>query len=171
LTELSFEKIQMSRYEGCPSCGSNKMEVTTIVAGNSQESTQMKGRLEDPVGGQREREILVQEQKQLMIEELCGRDMGKRTFTITPTDQFSPHPIDLAVIIKNAEVIGYKIKTKGNLGVTAVSNNNGKLRDNVNSAALSVSFLTSGAATIVGAKSEQEALDIYRDFVDVKKMK
>ena len=161
----------MSRYEGCPSCGSNKMQVTTIVAGNSQESTQMKGRLEDPVGGQREREILVQEQKQLMIEELCGRDMGKRTFTITPTDQFSPNPIDLAVIIKNAEVIGYKIKTKGNLGVTAVSNNNGNLRDNVNSAALSVSFLTSGAATIVGAKSEQEALDIYRDFVDVKKMK
>ena len=147
------------------------MEVTTTVAGNSHESTQMRDRLEDPVGGQRERKILVQEQKQLMIEELCGRDMGKRTFTITPTDQFSPNPIDLAVIIKNAEVIGYKIKTKGNLGVTAVSNNTGKLHDNVNSAALSVSFLTSGAATIVGAKSEQEALDIYWDFVDVKKMK
>jgi adenylyltransferase/sulfurtransferase len=91
--------------------------------------------------------------------------MGKRTFTITPTHQFSSDPIDLAVIIRNAEVIGFRVKTKGNLGMTAISSDDGKNSANINSSTLSVSFLTSGAATIVGAKSEQEALAIYRDFV------
>jgi adenylyltransferase/sulfurtransferase len=164
LTNLSFEKIQMSRYEDCPSCSSKKMEVTTVLAGNSQESTQL-GRLECAAGGQKEEKTLVQEQNQLIVEELCGRDMGKRTFTITPTHQFSSDPIDLATIVRNAEVIGFRVKTKGNLGMTAISSNDGKNSTNINSSTLSVSFLTSGAATIVGAKSEQEALAIYRDFV------
>ena len=168
LTELSFEKIQMSRYDGCPSCGSKKIEVTTTVAGNSQENTQTRDRLEDSVGGQKEQKILVQEEKRLIIEELCGRDMGKRTFTITPTHQFSSEPIDLGLVIRNAEAIGYRVKTRGNLGVTAIGGNNSKNSNNANSAALSVSFLTSGAATIVGAKSEHEALDIYQDFVGGK---
>src|SRR5215210_1397242 len=153
LTELSFEKIQMSRYDGCPSCGSKKIEVTTTVAGNSQENTQTRDRLEDSVGGQKEQKILVQEEKRLIIEELCGRDMGKRTFTITPTHQFSSEPIDLGLVIRNAEAIGYRVKTRGNLGVTAIGGNKSKNSNNANSAALSVSFLTSGAATIVGAKS------------------
>jgi hypothetical protein len=33
------------------------------------------------------------------------------------------------------------------------------------SSKLSVSFLTSGAATIVGAKDEEDALYIYRNFI------
>src|ERR687889_132915 len=77
LTSLSFEKIQMSRYEDCPSCGSKKIEVATILAGNSQESTQLRGRLEYAAGGQKEEKTLVQEQNRLIVEELCGRDMGK----------------------------------------------------------------------------------------------
>jgi adenylyltransferase/sulfurtransferase len=94
--------------------------------------------------------------------------MGKRTFTITPTHQFSSEPIDLGLVIRNAEAVGYRVKTRGNLGVTAIGGNNSKNINNANSAALSVSFLTSGAATIVGAKSEHEALDIYQDFVGGK---
>src|SRR5918997_767554 len=168
LTELSFEKIQMSRYDGCPSCGSKRIEVTTTVAGNSQENIQTRDRLEDSVGGQKEQKILVQEEKRLIIEELCGRDMGKRTFTITPTHQFSSEPIDLGLVIRNAEAIGYRVKTRGNLGVTAIGGNNSKNINNANSTGLSVSFLTSGAATIVGAKSEHEALDIYQGFVGGK---
>jgi adenylyltransferase/sulfurtransferase len=35
-----------------------------------------------------------------------------------------------------------------------------------NSDSLSISFMSSGAATIVGAKSEDEALSIYTRFVD-----
>ena len=168
LTNLSFEKIQMLRYEDCPSCGPKKMEVSTLMAQNSQEGTQTSSELDDTLVRRKEEMMLVQEQKQLIIEELCGRDMGKRTFTITPTNQLSSKPIDLAAIIRNANVTGFRVKTKGNMGVTAISNVTEKNSNNISSPRLSVSFLTSGAATIVGAKSEQEALAIYRDFADGK---
>jgi molybdopterin-synthase adenylyltransferase len=125
LNELSFEKVQMFRHEECPSCGSKKRIDAVKVA-----------------------------QQQLLIEELCGRDMGKRTYTVTPSE-LSP-PIDLMKIIENAESLGYQVKTRGSLGITAESNNSSKM---------SVSFLTSGAATIVGAKDEEDALSIYRTFI------
>jgi adenylyltransferase/sulfurtransferase len=89
--------------------------------------------------------------KELIIEELCGRDRGKRTWTVTPSD---PVPINLGGIVKNAESLGYQVKTRGNLGITAV-----------NSGRMSVSFLSSGAATIVGAKDEDDAVKIYKTFV------
>jgi hypothetical protein len=158
----------MLRYEDCPSCGPKKMEVSTLMAQNSQEGTQTSSELDDTLVRRKEEMMLVQEQKQLIIEELCGRDMGKRTFTITPTNQLSSKPIDLAAIIRNANVTGFRVKTKGNMGVTAISNVTEKNSNNISSPRLSVSFLTSGAATIVGAKSEQEALAIYRDFADGK---
>jgi hypothetical protein len=89
---------------------------------------------------------------ELIIEELCGRDRGKRTWTVTPIE---PAPIDLSAIIKNAESLGYNIKTRGNLGITAV-----------NSGRMSVSFLSSGAATIVGANDKEDAVKIYKTFVE-----
>jgi bacteriocin biosynthesis cyclodehydratase domain-containing protein len=125
LNELSFDKIQVFRQKECPSCGTQK--------------------------GRNEEKIIVQ---QLIIEELCGRDNGKRTYTVTPSELLSS-PISLVGIAKNAELSGYHVKTKGDLGITAISNKSGKL---------SVSFLSSGAATIVGAKDEEDAVSIYRDF-------
>jgi molybdopterin-synthase adenylyltransferase len=125
LNELSFDKIQVFRQKECPSCGTQKER--------------------------NEEKIIVQ---QLIIEELCGRDNGKRTYTVTPSELL-PSPISLVGIAKNAELSGYHVKTKGDLGITAISNKSGKL---------SVSFLSSGAATIVGAKDEEDAISIYRDF-------
>jgi len=126
LNELSFDKIHVFRQEECPSCGSKKkIEEVKLIA-----------------------------QQRLIIEELCGRDRGKRTYTVTPSELSSS--ISLIGIVKNAEALGYQVKTRGNLGITAISNNAGKL---------SVSFLTSGAATIVGAKDEEDALSIYNTFV------
>jgi adenylyltransferase/sulfurtransferase len=122
LNELSFEKIQMFRQDECPACGTVK-------------------KLEESVSV-----------KQLIIEELCGRDRGKRTWTITPSQ---PSPVNMTGIIKNAEALGYQVKTRGNLGITAI-----------NTARMSVSFLSSGAATIVGAKDEEDAVAIYKTFVD-----
>jgi adenylyltransferase/sulfurtransferase len=58
-------------------------------------------------------------------------------------------------MVKNAESLGYKVKTRGNLGITAV-----------NSGRMSVSLLSSGAATIVGAKDEEDAIKIYKTFVE-----
>jgi molybdopterin-synthase adenylyltransferase len=89
--------------------------------------------------------------QQLIIEELCGRDRGKRTWTVTPAQ---PIPVDLTGIVKNAESLGYQVKTRGNLGITAI-----------NSGKTSISFLSSGAATIVGAKDEEDAINVYKTFV------
>ena len=125
LNDLSLEKITVFRQEECPSCGTKRIDRDQL------------------------------ETKQLIIEELCGRDRGKRTYTVTPSHMSSS--LNLIGIEKNAERLGYTIKTKGELGLTIMSSNS----DN-----LSISFMTSGAATIVGAKSEDEALSIYKSFVD-----
>ena len=89
---------------------------------------------------------------QLIIEELCGRDRGKRTWTVTPAE---PVPVNLGGIVKNAESLGYQVRNRGKLGITAV-----------NTGRMSVSFLSSGAATIVGAKDEEDAISVYKTFVN-----
>jgi molybdopterin/thiamine biosynthesis adenylyltransferase/molybdopterin converting factor small subunit len=127
LNDLCLEKIQMYRHDECPSCGSKR-------------------KLKDSVLHQ-----------QLMIEELCGRDRGKRTYTVTPAEVSSP--LSLPGVERNAELLGYKVKIRGKLGMTAISN--GSEREQ-----LSVSFMTSGAATIVGAKDQEDALSIYKRFVN-----
>ncbi|MGB6671659.1 MAG: ThiF family adenylyltransferase [Candidatus Nitrosopolaris sp.] len=126
LNELSFDKIQMFRHEECFSCGPKK---------------------------ESKKEVVLQ-QEELIIEELCGRDRGKRTYTVSPSSTL-PASINLTGIVKNAESLGYDVKMRSNLGITAISTNPNKL---------SISFLTSGAATIVGAKDEEDALFIYRTF-------
>ena len=128
LNDLSLEKVSVFRQEECPSCGIKRLDTSQL------------------------------ETQQLIIEELCGRDRGKRTYTVTPAQISSS--LNLIGIEKSAERLGYTIKTKGQLGLTIMSSNS----DN-----LSISFMTSGAATIVGAKSEDEALSIYKSFVnDIK---
>lgn len=89
----------------------------------------------------------------LMVEELCGRDRGKRTYTVTPAQ--IKNDVNLLSILKNAESQGYAITSRGNLGITFSNQNK-----------LLISFLTSGAATIVGAKDKDEALDIYKSFTN-----
>jgi len=126
LNELSFDKIQMFRHEICPSCGLKRES--------------------------KKEELALQ--AELIIEELCGRDRGKRTYIVTPSSSL-PGSINLTGVAKNAELLGYDVKMKGNLGITAISTNSNKL---------SISFLTSGAATIVGAKNEGDALSIYKTF-------
>src|SRR5215472_8783891 len=126
LNELSFDKIQMFRHEICPSCGLKRES--------------------------KKEELALQ--AELIIEELCGRDRGKRTYIVTPSSTL-PGSINLTEIVKNAELLGYDVKMRGNLGITAISTNSNKL---------SISFLTSGAATIVGAKNEGDALSIYKTF-------
>lgn len=126
LNELSFDKIQMFRQEQCPSCGQKEDKNVDLVP----------------------------QQEEVIIEELCGRERGRRAYSVTPTSTLS-NSISLAGIAKNAETLGYDIKMKGKLGITAISATASKL---------SISFLRSGAATIVGAKDEHDAMSIYREF-------
>jgi adenylyltransferase/sulfurtransferase len=134
LNELSFERIKMFRHDECSACGKEKLII---------------------------KEIQHQEKEQdLIIEELCGRDRGKRTYTVTPVEITSR--VNLNKIIQNAELLGYNLKTKGSLGITVTTNNSNSSQQ------LSVSFMTSGAATIVGAKDENDALSIYKEFLNSK---
>ena len=109
-----------------------------------------------PSCGQKEdrNESQVPQQEELIIEELCGRERGSRAYSVTPTS-IAPASINLTGIAKNAELHGYDIKMKGKLGITAISTTASKL---------SISFLRSGAATIVGAKDEHDAMSIYIEF-------
>src|SRR5574339_194949 len=130
LNELSFERIRMFRHDECPSCGKEKVDMIKHL----------------------------ETEHNLIIEELCGRDRGKRTYTVTPME--IPSDINLNKIIQNAELLGYNLKTRGTLGITVISNNSNPSQQ------LSVSFMTSGAATIFGAKDEKDALFIYKNFVN-----
>ncbi len=65
--------------------------------------------------------IRIETEHNLIIEELCGRDRGKRTYTVTPME--IPSDINLNKIIQNAELLGYNLKTRGTLGITVISNN------------------------------------------------
>ncbi|MCJ7637063.1 MAG: hypothetical protein MUO21_06190 [Nitrososphaeraceae archaeon] len=71
--------------------------------------------------------------------------------------------VNLNKIIHNAELLGYNIKTRGSLGITVTTNNS-----NPSQQQLSISFMTSGTATIVGAKDEKDALSIYYEFLNSK---
>ena len=89
----------------------------------------------------------------LLIEELCGRDMGKRTYSITPSRLLE---VDIADIGNIASKNGYKIQSKGDMGITILNK-----KDKV-----SISLLKSGAAVIVGAKDEEDAKRIYKELLD-----
>jgi molybdopterin-synthase adenylyltransferase len=133
LNELSFERIKMFRHDECSACGKEKIKI---------------------------KEIQKEKEQDLIIEELCGRDRGKRTYTVTPVEITST--FNLNKIIQNAELLGYNVKTRGSLGITVATNNSNSSQQ------LSVSFMTSGAATIVGAKDENDALSIYKEFINSK---
>jgi adenylyltransferase/sulfurtransferase len=132
LNELSFERIKMLRHDECTACGKEKIIKKEIQ----------------------------QQEKELIIEELCGRDRGKRTYTVTPSKTTSI--VNLKKVINNAELLGYNIKSRGSLGITVTTNNSNPSQQ------LSISFMTSGTATIVGAKDEKDALSIYNEFLNFK---
>ena len=91
--------------------------------------------------------------EELILEELCGRNSGKRTFSITPT-----YSMDLNVdqITSNARGKQFTVENLGELGLSLRTNE------------LSVSFMKSGSAVIVGTKDEKEAVALYREILGVK---
>jgi adenylyltransferase/sulfurtransferase len=93
--------------------------------------------------------------QELILEELCGRNKGKRTFSVTPT-----YPVVLNVndITSIARERGFDVENLGDLGISIRTND------------LSVSFMKSGSAVLVGPKDEQEATSLYKDLLGVKSL-
>ena len=88
--------------------------------------------------------------EELILEELCGRNRGKRTFSITPTSTFD---LDVNSVTGIAKEKGFLIDNQGELGLSLRTNE------------LSVSFMKKGSAVIVGPKDEQDAILLYNELL------
>jgi len=93
--------------------------------------------------------------EELILEELCGRNRGKRTFSVTPTYPVALNVNDITSIAKEK---GFVVENLGDLGISMSTND------------LSVSFMKSGSAVLVGPKDEQEATSLYKDLLGVKSL-
>jgi len=91
--------------------------------------------------------------EELILEELCGRNRGKRTFSVTPTYPVALNVDDITSIAKER---GFIVENLGNLGISMRTND------------ISVSFMKSGSAVLVGPKDEQEATSLYKDLLGTK---
>ena len=91
--------------------------------------------------------------EELILEELCGRNSGKRTFSVTST-----YPVTLNVdeITSIAKEKGFIVENLGDLGLSIRSDN------------LSVSFMKRGSAVLVGPRDEKEAISLYKDLLGTK---
>ena len=103
---------------------------------------------ECPICGSGKLEI--SEKRELILEELCGRNRGKRTYSITPTDIFD---IDVNSVTTLAKEKGFIVDNQGDLGLSLRTND------------LSVSFMKKGSAVVVGTKDEEDAVTLYKSLL------
>ena len=103
---------------------------------------------ECPVCGNGQAEETVKEE--LILEELCGRNRGKRTFSITPTSTFD---LDVDSVTAAAKSKGFLVDNQGELGLSMRTND------------LSVSFMKKGSAVVVGPKDEADAISLYKELL------
>ena len=88
--------------------------------------------------------------QELILEELCGRNKGKRTFSITPTYNVE---LNVDTVTSVAKEKGFLVENQGDLGLSMRTND------------LSVSFMKRGSAVVVGPKDESEAISLYKDLI------
>lgn len=90
------------------------------------------------------------EQGKVLVEELCGREGGKRTFSLTPAQAID---LDVGKMSKAASGRGFKVENLGEMGIS------------MRTESLYVSFMKSGSAIMVGTKDSGEALMLYDDLL------
>ena len=91
--------------------------------------------------------------EEMIIEELCGRNRGKRTFSLTPTKTFD---LDIDAVTKIAKENNFRVENQGELGLSLRTNEQ------------SVSFMKRGSAVIVGTKDQNEAIALYNKLLGRK---
>ena len=105
------------------------------------------------VCGSGEKQEIVKEE--LILEELCGRNRGKRTFSITPTYSVLLNADEITSIGKEN---GYTVENLGDLGISLRTND------------ISVSFMKRGSAVVVGATDEKDAISLYKSLLGTKSL-
>ena len=88
--------------------------------------------------------------EELILEELCGRNRGKRTYSITPTEIFD---LDVPKVTTIAKSKGFIVDNQGELGLSMRTNE------------LSVNFMKKGSAVVVGPKDEDDAIALYKSLI------
>ena len=94
--------------------------------------------------------LKVEEKQELLLEELCGRNRGKRTYSITPTETFDLNVSNVTAIAKEK---GFLVENLGDLGLSMRTND------------LSVNFMKRGSAVVVGSKDESDAISLYKSLL------
>ena len=95
-------------------------------------------------------ELVVTEKQELILEELCGRNRGKRTYSVTPTDIFD---VDVRSVTALAKEKGFIVDNQGDLGLSIRTND------------LSVNLMKKGSAVIVGTKDEEDTISLYKSLI------
>ena len=95
----------------------------------------------------------VKPKEELILEELCGRNRGMRTFSVTPTYPVALNVDEITFIAKEK---GFIVENLGDLGLSIRTDN------------LSVSFMKRGSAVLVGPRDEKEAISLYKDLLGAK---
>jgi molybdopterin/thiamine biosynthesis adenylyltransferase/molybdopterin converting factor small subunit len=95
-------------------------------------------------------ELIVTEKQELILEELCGRNRGKRTYSVTPTDIFD---VDVKSVTDLAKEKGFTVDNQGDLGLSLRTND------------ISVSLMKKGSAVIVGTKDEEATVSLYKSLI------
>ena len=91
-----------------------------------------------------------QVKEEFILEELCGRNRGKRTFSITPTSEVNLDVDGMTIIAKEK---GFSVENQGDLGLSMRTND------------ISVSFMKRGSAVVVGTDTEDEAVTLYKQLL------
>jgi molybdopterin-synthase adenylyltransferase len=94
--------------------------------------------------------LKVEEKQELILEELCGRNRGKRTYSITPTETFD---LNVSSVTEVAKDKGFLVENLGDLGLSMRTND------------LSVNFMKRGSAVVVGSKDESDAISLYKTLL------
>ena len=131
LEEMEFHKTRTFRAPECPVCGDGDAGKTD--PGTSEQGQQQR---KEPGG--------------LVLEELCGRNRGKRTFAITPPAALD---VDLGAISDAARQGGFTVENQGDLGLSLRTDE------------LSVSIMKKGSAVVVGTEDEAGAARLYNELL------
>lgn len=97
-------------------------------------------------------DLPVVKKEELILEELCGRNRGKRTFSITPTQIIDLNVDDITSIAKQK---GFVVENQGDFGLSMRTSD------------ISISFMKKGSAVVVGPKDETDAISLYKSFISL----
>ena len=149
LEHLDFSFTRTFRAEECPVCGPR------AAAAPAQGREEAAAQAEAVAAGGRQ---------SLIVEELCGRAGGRRTFSLTPVAQAVPDGsaagsgptaarADLEAAADAARRRGLIVEPLGDMGLS------------VRSDKISVSIMRHGSAVVVGTGDEDEAVRLYKDLL------